>query len=123
MAFVTLSSEMSPKLSSAHEIMVLNDVIICFPAVVRESLTFYAHEHSIDWLMAVDKCRDYDLLLSQLKEKEAVIQEKEAVIQELAEACDARLHAINSLAAELQCLKREPNSTRPLDSWLRCPPK
>ena len=106
-------------LSSAHEIMILNDVIICSPAVVRESLTFYAHEHSADWLTAMDKARDYDLMLAQLKEKETVlqqaesaiqendaaIQEKEAIIRQLAEACEARLAEMNRLADELERLK------------------
>jgi hypothetical protein len=86
-------------LSSVHEVMVLNDVLICFPAVVRESLRRYAHEHSIDWLGALDKSRDYDLLLSQLKEKEVMIRE-------LAAACEARLHLIENLGAELERLKQ-----------------
>jgi hypothetical protein len=103
-------------LSSAHELMVLNDVLICYPASVRKPLTQYAYEHSVNWLTALDKSRDYDLLLGQLKEKEAAIQEKEAAIQEkdaaiqeketaireLAEACQARLDVIKSLSAELE---------------------
>ncbi len=120
-------------LSSAHEIMILNDVIICFPAVVRESLKFYAHEHSTDWLTVMDKARDYDLLLAQLKEKEdavqekesaiqekeaaiqekeAAIQEKEAVIRQLAEACEARLNGMNRLARRIGAPEEQPDSLR-----------
>ena len=94
-------------LSPAHETMVLNDVLIFFPGGAREALTHYAYEHSINWLTVLDKSRDYDLLLAQLKEKEAAIQEKEAVIRELAAASEARLEGMKRLAAELERERRQ----------------
>ena len=94
-------------LSPAHELMVLNDVIICYPADVSEALLHYAYDHSINWLTALNKSRDYDLLLAQSKEKEALIQEKEAVIRELVEACEARLSGMKSLSAELERERRQ----------------
>ena len=94
-------------MSPAHEVMVLNDVLVCYPAGVREALTHYAYEHSINWLTALNKSRDYNLLLAQLKEKEAVIQEKEAAIRELAAACEARLDGMKRLTAEVERLQRE----------------
>jgi hypothetical protein len=87
-------------LSSMHELMVLNDVLIYFPASLRETLTQYAYEHSVNWLTALDKSRDYDLLLAQLKEKEAIVRE-------LADACEARLDYIKKLEAQLERLKRQ----------------
>ena len=87
-------------LSPAHEVMVLNDVLVCYPAGVREALTQYAYEHSINWLTVLDRSRDYDLLQAQLKEKEAAIRE-------LAAACEARLEGMKRLAAEVERLQRQ----------------
>ena len=69
-------------LSSSHEVMVLNDVIVYYPSNVRQSLQQYAHNHSIDWLNALEKVRYYEQLMPQLTEKEGAIQEKESAIQE-----------------------------------------
>jgi hypothetical protein len=63
-------------LSSKHEIMVLNDNILFFPETAKALIYEYAHRHSIDWLNALDKARDYDKLLNQLKEKNSLINEQ-----------------------------------------------
>lgn len=121
------------RLGSVHEVMVLNDVLIFYPSAVREPLSQYAYEHSINWLTVLDKSRDRDLLLAQLKEKEAVIrnlasfvkrasamveekeaallklatslEEKEDVIRDLAMACETRLAMLNELTAEVERLR------------------
>src|SRR5438094_684599 len=61
-------------LSSSHELMVINDVIIYFPASVKPAVIAYAHDYSVDWLTIADKSRDYDVLLSHLEEKEDQIK-------------------------------------------------
>jgi glycosyltransferase involved in cell wall biosynthesis len=68
-------------LSSAHEVMVINDVLAFYPSTIRDQLRSYASAHGFDWLFAVDKSRDYDLLLTQLIEKEDMINKLSALIK------------------------------------------
>jgi len=86
-------------LSSAHEIMVVNDVIIYYPASISSALKTYAHEKSIDWLSVVDKSRDYDSVLLQL-------EEKEAQIKMLAASAEERLRLVEKLDEELRNIHR-----------------
>lgn len=67
-------------LSSTHDVMVLNDMILYFPQHIRDSVNKYALEYSVDWLSVFDKSRHYDSLLLQLKEKDLAIQEKQSQI-------------------------------------------
>lgn len=60
-------------LSGRHEVMVLNDVILYYPLAARGAVLDYARRCGFDWLTAADKQRDYDLLLEQLIEKDALI--------------------------------------------------
>ena len=103
-------------LSSIHEIMVINDVIIYYPASISSVLKTYAHENSINWLSVLDKSRDYDGVLLQLKEKEnqikmlaAIAEEKETQIKEketqiktLTTIAEERLHLVEQLDTELK---------------------
>ncbi len=61
------------KLSSVHEVMILNDTIIFFPHAIKGVVHDYAYNNSINWLTVLDKSRDYDKLLEQLREKEEKI--------------------------------------------------
>ncbi|MBD3881927.1 hypothetical protein IFO70_09185 [Phormidium tenue FACHB-886] len=89
-------------LSTAHEVMVLNDVILYYPAAIRAGLQKYAYQHSIDWLVVLEKLRYFESLLPQVEEKEAVLQqqnealqEKEQAIAELTVAAGDRLQIIH----------------------------
>ena len=70
-------------LSSGHELMVINDVIVFYPPGARQALQAFARQHGIDWLAAARYLQENAGLLEQLQSKEAVIQEKEAEIQRL----------------------------------------
>lgn len=73
-------------LSQKHNLMILNDTIIFYPLSLKETMHNYAYNNSINWLTVLDKSRDYDSLLVQLKEKEKVIdsiKEKEEKIKTL----------------------------------------
>jgi len=78
------------RLSSAHEIMVIDDVFVFLPASVRGAVRDFAHRQGFDWLQAADKARDYDALLEEARAKEAALlrqhveaQEKDALIRRL----------------------------------------
>jgi hypothetical protein len=89
------------QLASAHEVMILNDVLIFYPTAVREALAQYAYDHSINWLTVLDKSRDYDLLLAQLKEKEAVIRNLASSVERASEMVKEKEAAIHNLADSL----------------------
>ena len=69
------------QLSDTHCLMILNDYCLFIPNKIKTVVRQYAHSHSIDWLSVLDKSRDYNKLLSQLKEKEEALQTKEQEIQ------------------------------------------
>lgn len=103
-------------LSSIHEIMVVNDVIVYYPVSINSTLKTYAYENSIDWLSVLDKSREYDGILLQLKEKEDQIkmlatatEEKENQIKMLATTTEERLRLIEKLDEELKKIHRQSN--------------
>jgi hypothetical protein len=91
--------------SSQHELSVVNDVIIFYPKLVRDSVISYAKKHGVDWLRASQSLLESNELRRALEEKhEALMRltvslvEKEAVIQELSaelESCRSRLLNLN----------------------------
>jgi hypothetical protein len=86
-------------LDKEHEIAIANDVIIFFPAAARAAVERYAYEHSVNWLTVLDKSRDYDALLTQLKEKERELEasvEKDKEIDRLKAAAEERAKVIES---------------------------
>ena len=75
--FMTIFDKLR-ELSPVHELTVVNDCILYYPQSIKEAIQKYAYEHGVDWLQTMDKSRDYDKLLQQLYEKEALIQEMAA---------------------------------------------
>lgn len=63
------------KLSTNHQIMILNDVILYYPQQVETALNRFAHQHGTDWLEAMVKSRAHDILLKEVKTKENFIFE------------------------------------------------
>ena len=108
-------------LSSAHEIMVLNDVILYYPAHIREQLQEYGHKAAIDWLVVKHKSDHYDTFLSDLQDKEAEIKllsqiaeerrlslsQKEREIQRLTEVAKERGASLREKEAQIQLLAAE----------------
>lgn len=72
------------KLSSAHELMVINDVIAFYPKFAVAAMSTYAQSFGVDWLFASNCMKEAGTLIPQLEEKEREIHEKEAAIQDLA---------------------------------------
>ena len=63
------------KLSSQHRIMVLNDCIIYYPALLEPDLTLFAYEHGVDWNIIYNDRREVAALDAELVAKEKIIQE------------------------------------------------
>ena len=96
-------------LSSEHEIVVANDLIIFFPARIRQVVESYTYEHSINWLTVLDKSRDYDILLKHLKEKEKELEasvEKERMIDSLHLVAKERVRALQEKEEEIRAIQR-----------------
>src|SRR6267378_1270054 len=89
-------------MSSAHELMVVNDVLICFPRSIREHVEKYAREHSIDWLSVLDKSRDYDTFRIELGEKEEEINRLAAAARERERALTEKENEIGTLAQAIR---------------------
>jgi len=89
-------------ISSVHELMVVNDVLICFPRSVREHVEKYAREHSIDWLSVLDKSRDYDTFRIELGEKEEEINRLAAAARERERALTEKENEIGTLAQAIR---------------------
>jgi SAM-dependent methyltransferase len=95
-------------LSAAHEILIVNDVIIFAPLPLRDKLREYAREHGVDWLLALRIWRQHQGLLSQLQQKEAA----------LAAAAEERLKLIQLLQARPRRLVRLRSVVRRLARFL-----
>ncbi len=83
-------------LSTVHDLMVINDVIVFYPPVAKLTLMKFAQFHGVDWLLAAETFKEHQSLANELKDKELCIsaqneslvllsgklKEKEAVIQD-----------------------------------------
>ena len=69
-------------LSDNHKLMILNDVIVYYPLQIADALNQFAHINGIDWLEALEKSRQYDVLSKSVNEKEQVISELQQVISQ-----------------------------------------
>ncbi|MDB6110759.1 MAG: hypothetical protein JWR69_2509 [Pedosphaera sp.] len=54
-------------LSSAHRLMILNDVILFFPASAQPAIARFAHEHGADWLHLATLARKYQAKKERLR--------------------------------------------------------
>jgi hypothetical protein len=88
-------------LSSDHEIMVINDVIVFFPTTLVSNVSEYAHANSIDWLVALRRLeeleKNYDMLTSSLAERLTLIEEMHAEQELLHRALAERSATIEEL--------------------------
>ena len=98
-------------LSSAHEVMVINDVIAYYPTSLSAVIRQYAHENSIDWLHVLQQSQAGSQLLSQLEEKEAVIQAQALEIQQLDSAARDRLAVIEQQQQAIEQIKQDKKAT------------
>ncbi len=62
------------ELSKAHALLVLNDTILFFPAVLKPEVKQYAHEHGVDWLRVMDIYRQKSDLFAEMEAKETEIK-------------------------------------------------
>jgi len=74
------------KLSTTHQVMVLNDVILYYPQQIKDALSDFAHNQGTDWLEVMVKSRDYDILLKEVTAKEKVIVNLYSTVKEQVEA-------------------------------------
>ncbi|TSA17284.1 hypothetical protein D4R75_12420 [bacterium] len=114
-------------LSSGHELMVANDVIIFFPRSVRETVREYAYRNAVDWLQVLFKSKNYDAVKSefdflqvqfdglqrQLVEKDeemvrllVIAEERVREIHSLKEIAEERSRVIHLINEDLETIKR-----------------
>jgi hypothetical protein len=92
-------------LSNEHEMMVVNDVIVFFPVVARNSIERYARSAGIDWLVQLHQ-------LEQLEHERTMMSEalsaRLAAINELTAIAEERSAVIDQLSAALAECRRAP---------------
>jgi hypothetical protein len=88
-------------LSRDHEIMVINDVIVFFPATIADDVSDYASANSIDWLVALRQLEglkeEHDTLSHAAAERLALVEEMTVEQELLHRALDERLAIIERL--------------------------
>ena len=89
-------------MSSAHGILVLNDLIIYFPLSIAQTLRAFASRSSIDWLTALDKARDYDDVLKKFRQLDQDARDKETEIESLTAAAREKDVEIQTKEVEIQ---------------------
>jgi GT2 family glycosyltransferase len=62
-------------MSERHEIMVVNDVIAFFPETARPAIESYAQNYGTDWLLASNSLKQNGTVMTELADKENVIQD------------------------------------------------
>lgn len=82
------------QLSDEHELMVLNDVIICYPRAIRPALSEHARRQGVDVLASAAKT---SALAQELTAVRAAADERLGVIHELTRVAEERLAAIHQL--------------------------
>jgi hypothetical protein len=90
-------------LGPAHELMVINDVIVFFPVVARAAVSEHAQSHAIDWLAEQHHAR----ALEQERDSLArVAAERLEAIESLTRAAEERLAALEASERERAALAR-----------------
>lgn len=69
------------KLSSRHEVTVINDIIIFYPISARKAVSTYARQYGVDWLQTYQNSTETVKLRAELVQKEAIIQKQLAKIK------------------------------------------
>ena len=91
--------------SSQHELSVVNDVIIFYPKLVRDSVISYAKKQGVDWLRASQSLLENVELRRVLEEKEAEIQQKEVALIRLTKSIEEKEGVIQELSFWLDKLR------------------
>ena len=63
------------QLSTAHRLLIFNDVLIFYPHAIEEELYAFAHRHGVDWQQLHHSAVESNRILQENVEKEAVIQQ------------------------------------------------
>lgn len=91
-------------LSQSHETIIINDVIIYYPILIRDILKKYAHEYSIDLLSILNKLRESEADRSWPLKK---VDELTRLLKESEADRAARLEVINHLTQQLKAAPKE----------------
>ena len=105
------------ELSAHHEVMVVNDVIVFYPLLARDAMVSFAQANGIDWLDAANCLKQSGTFLSQLEEKERVIQDQEVAILSISAQLkekDVLLQQMNRDAQDREVVLRLFGFLRPL---------
>jgi len=97
------------KLSEGHELTVVNDVMVFTPQRIGKTIRRYAQEWSVDWLVIMDKSRNYETLRTQLAESEGDRRARLDTIESMSRRLEtseadraARLEALEELEGRLR---------------------
>jgi glycosyltransferase involved in cell wall biosynthesis len=67
------------RLSDRHNLMVINDVMVYYPRMLKSDLQHYAHAHGVDWLKVMAQSRD---LLEEVDLRDREIEKLRLIAEE-----------------------------------------
>ena len=112
--------------SNAHELMVVNDVMVYFPRRLKEQVRRYGHENGVDWLTIADMyrqtkdviaeldakedeikslSRENAVLVGEIRAKENEIQLKQLEINQMFSVAEQRLFIINQFESAKEAIR------------------
>ncbi|MEI6490955.1 MAG: hypothetical protein WCO94_00280 [Verrucomicrobiota bacterium] len=94
------------EVAPAHEISVLNDVIVVAPSVARLPLQNYAQKNGFDLLQVASDARDKNKLKRCHADAEKYARSLEKACEERLEVIDRQVQRISELESELTALKK-----------------
>lgn len=103
------------KLSTKHNIMIVNDVILYYPQQIKDELSCFAHKQGADWLETMVKSRNYNTLLKEVTAKEKVISDLQLTAEQRLQIIS---HQEKFLAAKGELLQSKNNELAAKDELL-----
>ncbi len=115
--------ELLVTLSSSHEIMVINDMIVYFPETALQAISEYARAYGTDWLAERHLREVYERSAAErLKAIEwltRTAEERFELIESLTRTADERADVINQLTAALEECERSARGELAPAEWHR----
>jgi hypothetical protein len=87
-------------LNSAHELIVIDDVIVFVPPHVGEALRRFAHEYAIDWLLALAWGRELDQSMERIATQLERLDESANQGEKAMQSLDTQLDSVLGQLAE-----------------------
>ena len=99
------------KLSSEHELMVVNDILAYYPHQIKEEISNFAHENGVDWLiyhsqLAAEQ-KNSSLQAKSLKESNSLAKNLRKQVKDKASEAEILRKQVKEKASEAEILRKQ----------------